>query len=46
LRRSKNAVEKAKREIAEERDEQSIFLLDRDTVWDSKSKQLTRDGLR
>ncbi len=40
----KNAVEKAKREIAEERDEQSIFLLDRDTVWDSKSKQLTRDG--
>jgi len=40
----KDAIEKAKAEIEEQRGRKQIFLLDRDTIWDAKAKVLTRDG--
>jgi len=40
----KDAIEKAKKEIEDERGNQKIFLLDKDTIWDARAKLLIRDG--
>ena len=40
----KDAIEKAKLEIEEQKGSRQIFLLDKDTIWDAKAKILTRDG--
>jgi DNA-binding response OmpR family regulator len=40
----KDAIEKAKDEIEEKRENQKIFLLDKEIIWDAKAKVLTKNG--
>jgi DNA-binding response OmpR family regulator len=40
----KSAIDKAKAEIEQSRDNKRLFLLDKDMLWDAREQILTRDG--